>query len=402
MRLLIVSQYFPPEPFRVGDLAAGLRDLGNEVEVLTAFPAYPLDHLYQGYRLRIYQRDRYEGIPVLRVPFYPGYGAGGLKRALNSLSFALSGSLIGAALVRPPDAILVYQVSPVTMALPALVVRALRGGRVYLWVQDLWPETLEALNVITRPALLRLADRLVRFIYHRCDRILVQSPGFIEAVAARGISHNRIIYLPNWAEELYRVLPPDPIFMRAEGLDGTFNLIFAGNLGLAQNIGLLLDVAEMLRDHLEIRFIIVGDGSEFPMLVERARMRGLRNVIFKGRQPLEKMPRYFAAADALVVQLKMNPVFAVTIPSKVQSYLACGRPILAALVGSGAEVIKEAGAGIVCQPDDAQALRDAVLTLWRMPRQEREAMGRNARRYYERHFERRLILTQLDAILNQL
>lgn len=402
MRILIVSQYFPPEPMRVGDLALALREQGHEVIVLTSFPSYPYDRLYPGYRLRLVQRESYHGVQVIRVRSMARYGRSKVNRLLTYLSFAFSASILGPVLTGRPDCILVFQVSPITMAMPAVMIKILRGGRLVLWVQDLWPETLEALNVITSPALLRLADRLVRFIYHRCDRILVQSPGFIEAVAARGISHNRITYLPNWAEELYRVLAPDPIFMREEGLDGTFNLIFAGNLGLAQNIGLLLDVAEMLRDHSEIRFIIVGDGSEFPMLVERARMRGLRNVIFKGRQPLEKMPRYFAAADALVVQLKMNPVFAVTIPSKVQSYLACGRPILAALVGSGAEVIKEAGAGIVCQPDDAQALRDAVLTLGRMPRQEREAMGRNARRYYERHFERRLILTQLDAILNQL
>jgi glycosyltransferase involved in cell wall biosynthesis len=162
---------------------------------------------------------------------------------------------------------------------------------------------------------------------------------------------------------------------------------------------LLLDAAETLRDHPQIRFVIIGDGSEYTRLVAAAGARRLRNVVFKGRQPAAKMPQYFAAADALLVQLKMNPVFAVTIPTKVQSYLACGRPILAALDGAGAQLIRDAGAGVVCRPDDPQALREAVLTLCRMTRREREKMGENARSYYERHFDRRFILARLDAIL---
>lgn len=401
MRILLVTQYFPPEPMRVGDLAVGLRELGHEVTVLTAFPSYPYDHIYPGYRLRPLQRESYSGVRVIRVPAFAKYGPSKLNRLLTYLSFAVSASTLGPVFVPRPDRIIVFQVSPITMAIPALVIKAVRGGRLVLWVQDLWPETLEAIDIVTNRTLLRLAGALVRFIYRQCDRILVQSPGFSDAVAARGVPRGRITYLPNWAEGLYRVLPPDPEFIRAENLDGAFNVMFAGNVGMAQNVGLLLDVAEALRDHPTIRFVIIGDGSEFSALAKRASRLGLRNVVFKGRQPVEKTPQYFAAADALLVQLKMNPVFAMTIPSKVQSYLACGRPILAGLDGSAADVIRESGGGIVCPPDDAQALRHAVLSLWRMPREEREAMGRNARRYYERHFERHLILTQLDTILHQ-
>jgi glycosyltransferase involved in cell wall biosynthesis len=384
---------------RVGDLAVGLRELGHEVTVLAPFPSYPYDRLYPGYRYRLVQRETYHGVCVIRVLSVSKYGPSRVNRLLNYLSFAFSASVLGPLLVGRPDCVLVFQVSPITMAIPAVVIKALRGGRLVLWVQDLWPETLEALNVVRNHALLQLVDAMVRMIYRQCARVLVQSRGFMNAVATRGVLPNRIAYLPNWAEELYRVLPPDPEFMRAEGLDGRFNVIFAGNVGLAQNVGLLLDVARMLRGHPQIQLVIVGDGSEFPTLVERARSSGLCNVIFKGRQPLQKMPQYFAAADALLVQLRMNPAFAMTIPSKVQSYLACGRPILAALDGCGADVIREAGAGIVCRPEDAQALRDALLTLWRMPRQEREKMGTNAKRYYDRYFDRRLVLSRLDAIL---
>lgn len=399
MRILLVTQYFPPEPMRAGDLALGLRELGHDVTVLTGFPSYPYDRLYEGYRLRLVQREAYQGVHVIRVPSIGKYGPGRLKRVATYLSFACSASVLGPLLVGRPDWIVVFQNSPATMAIPAVVIKALRGSRLILWVQDLWPETLQALGVITYRGLLRLVDAMVRVIYRRSDVILVQSCGFVDSIITRGVPTARITYLPNWAEDIYQVLPFDEGFSRAEDLTAGFKVMFAGNIGIAQNLSLLLDVAETLHGHSEIRFIVIGDGSEFRSLNESARRRGLQNVVFKGRQPIEKMPKYFAAADALLVQLKMNPVFEVTIPSKLQSYMACGRPILAALSGSGAEVVSEAGAGIVCRPDDPQALRDAVLALWRMPREERELMGIRARRYYEQHFDRRLVLARIHQIL---
>ncbi len=384
---------------RVGDLALGLRELGNTVQVLTGFPSYPYGRLYPGYRMRLVQREIYQGIEVVRIPFYGNYSKSKLKRGINYLSFALSGSLLGPALIARPERILVYQNSPITMAVPALAIKAAHGGRFFLWVQDLWPETLESLGVIKSRGLLRLMELLVRVIYSRCDRILVQSPRFVRFVAERGVPEDRIVYLPNWAEDIYQVMACDEAFLRAEDLTAGFKVLFAGNIGAAQNVSLLLEVAEKLREYPEIRFIVVGDGSEFPFVRERARRRGLQNVVFKGRQPVEKMPKYFAAADSLLVQLKMNSVFEATIPSKLQSYMACGRPILAALSGSGAEIVSEARAGVVCRPDDVGALAEAVLTMWRMKREEREQMGMNARKYYERHFDRRLILDRLQAML---
>lgn len=399
MRILLVTQYFPPEPMRAGDLALGLRELGHDITVLTGFPSYPYDRLYEGYRLRLVQREAYQGVHVIRVPSIGKYGPGRLKRVATYLSFACSASVLGPLLVGRPDWIVVFQNSPATMAIPAVVIKALRGGRLVLWVQDLWPETLEALGILRNPRLFGLVGRMVRFLYGQAERILVQSRGFVDAVAARGVPRDRIEYIPNWAEDLYRVVPSDEAFLQAEGLTDGFKVMFAGNLGVAQNLPVLLDAAEALADHPEIRFIVVGDGSEYAALVEAARRRGLRTVIFKGRQPTHRMPQYFASADALLVQLKMNPVFAATIPSKLQPYMACGRPIIAALEGSGADIVSEASAGIVCRPDDPQALRDAVLALWRMPREERELMGIRARRYYEQHFDRRLVLARIHQIL---
>lgn len=399
MRILIVSHYFPPEPMRVGDLALGLKERGNEVTVLTGFPSYPSGRLYPGYRMRLVQREDYHGVSVIRVPSFPDYSPAKVNRILNYLSFALMGSVLGPLLIRKVDRILVYQNSPFTMAIPAVVIRSLRGGELFLWVQDLWPETLAELNIIRNPRLLSVVDSLVRFTYRRCARIFVQSRAFIEPVAARGVPLERIEYLPNWAEDAYTPVSADAGFLEAEGLWDGFKVMFAGNIGIAQNLHVLLDAAEGLRENAQIRFVIVGDGSDFAAVKGSAERRGLTNVIFKGRQPVEKMPQYFAAADVLFVHLMRNPVFAKTIPSKLQSYMASGRPILAALEGSGAEVVLEAQAGVVCDPDDPNALREAVLKLWQMPKGDRERMGANARAYYERYFARALVLGRLQACL---
>ncbi len=377
----------------------GLHEFGHEVTVLTGFPSYPYDRLYPGYRLRLYQREQYGGVNVIRVPFYADYRRSRIRRALNYMTFAALGSILGPILVDKPDAILVFQMSPITMAIPAAMIRATRGGRLYLWVQDLWPETLEGLGIVRNPLLLRTLGALMRFIGRHCEKVLVQSKGFIAPVAARGIPRDRIEYLPNWAEDIYQVTAPDEAFLQSEGLSGGFNVVFAGNIGVAQNLHVLLDAAAALRHHPEIRFVVIGDGSDYRAVVDRARARTLTNVVFKGRQPLEKMPKYLAAGDALLVHLKMNPVFAMTVPSKLQSYMACGRPVLAALSGSGADIVARAGAGVVCRPDSPEELRNAVLALWKMPREEREQLGRNARKYYEEHFDRRLILLRLQSIL---
>lgn len=399
LRILIVSQYFPPEPMRVGDLARGLRERGHEVTVLTSFPSYPYERLYDGYKMKLVQREEYYGVNVIRVPHYPSYSRSRIKRALNYLSFALSGSILGVFLVGRPDRVLVFQNSPFTMTIPAAVVRGLRGGSLFVWVQDLWPDTLESLNIVRNRLALGALRTLVRTVYRRCERILVQSRGFIPAIEAYGIPRDRIEYLPNWAEDVYQVVPVDGEFMRAENLPEGFRVVFAGNVGVAQGLDVLLDAADRLRHIPEIRFVVIGGGSMSREIVEDARRRGLGNVTFKGLQPVEKMPKYFAAADALLVQLKGSPPFARTIPGKLQSYMACGRPILAALAGSGADVVAEAGAGVVCRPDDAAALSEAVLALWRMTKEDRERMGASARRYYEQYFARQIILSRLEEIL---
>ncbi len=403
MKILIVCQYFPPEPFRVGDLALALRDRGCEVTVLTGFPNYPKGKLYEGYRIKLYEYEDYHGVSVIRVPLYPDTSYSKLKRISNYLSFVASASLLGSFLIRPHqyDHIITFQLSPVTIGLPAIAIKAAHFSQapIYFWIQDIWPESLEATGLAMEGAVIQIIRRLVNFMYRRSEKILVQSTGFIPKILESGIPPESVEFLPNWAEDLYQPVEPDLELAQHEGMADGFNVLFAGNIGTAQSLETTIEAARMLGDYPDIRFVILGDGANLENL--KAAAQGLSNISFKGRRPLETMPKYFAIADALLVQLRRDPLFAITIPSKVQSYMACARPIIAGLEGSGAEVISEAEAGVVCEPEDAIALRDAVLSLYHMSPQERHRLGQNAKSYYDKHFSRARVIDRLIELMKE-
>lgn len=399
MRILIVSQYFWPEEFRINDLALGLLERGHDVTVYTGKPNYPGGRFFPGYGFFGRVRENYRGVRVLRAPLVPR-GAGTRPGLIvNYLSFALAASLLAPFRCDGDyDAILVYEPSPVTVGLPALVLKWAKRAPVLFWVQDLWPETLSATGVVKSKWILEMVGRLVRFIYRHCNLILVQSRGFVPAIEALGVEARKIRYYPNSAEALYRPLAADAAQPAPETLlRGTFRVLFAGNIGAAQDFETILSAAERLREERDIHWNIAGDGRLLEWVEREIGRRRLGDTVhLLGRHPVESMPRFFATADAMLVTLAPDPVFALTIPSKVQSYLACGRPIVAALDGEGARVIQESGSGVAAPAGDAAALAEGVRRLHGLSRQEREAMGQNGRRYFEQHFERELLLDRLD------
>ncbi len=399
MRILVVSQYFWPESFPINQLASTLRARGHEVVVLTGFPNYPTGKIYPGYRQRLFQREDHGGIEVIRVPLHPDRSYSPIRRGWNYLSFMLSATALGPLLVGRVDRIIVFQVSPITAAFPAVVLRALRRAPLYLWVQDIWPETLEATDAVRHPLVLRLVRRFVDFIYRHSDVILVQSRGFIDRIRSAGVDAAKLVYLPNWADDLYRPVPRDEDLARKEDMAGGFHVVFAGNIGRAQDFDTLLGAATRLRHEPAIRFVILGDGAMAEHYAERARAEGLVNMDFKGRKAAEAMPRYFALADALLVLLRREPVFALTVPTKLQAYLACGRPVVAAVEGDAAAVVRESGGGVVCKPGDPDALAEAILRLYRLSPGEREAIGRAASAFGRTHFDRTAIIDRLERLL---
>ncbi|MGB0712420.1 MAG: glycosyltransferase family 4 protein [Gammaproteobacteria bacterium] len=398
MHILIVSQYFWPENFRINDLAQGLLERGHEVTVLTGLPNYPEGRISEGYLHPKHWREDYRGAEVIRVPLIARGAGGGIRLALNYLSFALAASLMGPWRLagKKFDAVFVFEVSPITVGLPAALIRRLKNAPLLFWVLDLWPESLSATGHINNRAVLGLVDGLVRFIYRRCDRILVSSRGFRERIGKQGVEPERIDYFPNWAESLFLGTDSDSGTLDTP-LPKGFVLMFAGNIGASQDFETILAAAEQLRDRTDIHFVILGSGRRGDWVATEVRARKLEHSFhLLGRKPLEDMPLYFAHADAMLVSLKSQAIFDLTLPGKVQSYMACGRPVLAMLAGEGVAVIEESGAGVATPPGDASALAQSITHLADMPRDEREEMGQAGLDYYRAHFDREMLLDKLE------
>jgi colanic acid biosynthesis glycosyl transferase WcaI len=396
MNILVVTQYFWPENFLINNLAIGLVERGHNVAVLTGSPNYPHGKFFDGYGYLNRQQD-YHGVKVLRVPLIPRSKGGGLRLFLNYCSFAVTASVVGPLLCKDKyDLIFVFEPSPITVGIPALILKALKAAPMMFWVQDLWPESLSATGAVKSESLLAFIGKLVRSIYKGCDRILIQSRSFFDPVVQQGGNPDHILYFPNSAENVFNTTVPvsENVLMPLEG----FKIMFAGNIGAAQDFGTIIAAAKLLQAYKDIHWIIVGDGRVREWAETEVVNQGLGdNFHFLGRHPLEAMPNFFSCADALLVTLRKEAIFALTIPSKIQSYLACGRPIIAALDGEGSKIATESGAGFSCPAEDPEALAEAVLKMYETPRLEREKMGMSGRRYYEANFDRDMLLDKLDG-----
>jgi colanic acid biosynthesis glycosyl transferase WcaI len=397
VRILVVTQYFWPESFRINDLVQGLKQRGHHVSVLTGLPNYPSGKLFKGFGLFSWGKSDYEGVPVYRVPLFPRLQGRSWQLALNFFSFAFFSCLLGPLFCKDKyDVILVFEPSPITVGLPALVLKKIKNAPILFWVQDLWPESLTATGAVKSKPIIKLVRHLVMFIYKGCDRILMQSKAFFDPITQLGIPKNKLYYLPNSAEGIFQSPVKDNADIIESMPDG-FRVMFAGNIGVAQDFETILEAAELLREYPDICWVILGDGRQFEWLKNQISQRNLEKSIFLlGRHPVESMPSFFTHADALLVSLKKEPIFSLTIPSKVQSYLACGRPIIAALDGEGGRVIVEAEAGVVPGAENSEALAQAVLNLYAMSPLEREEMGKRGQVYYKKHFDRQLLLERLE------
>lgn len=398
MRILIVTQYFWPENFRTNDLAMGLLERGHQVTVLTGIPNYPTGSFFPGYGLFANLRQDYHGAKIIRVPLLPRGKGRGIQLALNYLSFALILSVLAPFLCRGRhDVIFVCQLSPVTVGLPALILKKLKKLPIIFWILDLWPESLIATGAVRSETALRLVEKLVGFIYRGCDRILVASRGFVSSINAKGITGDRISYFPNWCEPEYGATHPLPV-----ALPAGFRVMFAGNVGVAQDFETILSAAEKVKPFRDIHWIIVGDGRRLEWVREEVARRGLAGTLhLLGRYPPEAMAGFFAQADVMLVTLKRDPLFALTVPGKIQSYMACGRPIIAAVDGAGGELVTESGAGLSTPAEDPDALAQSVLIMYGMPKEKREAMGRFGKEYCGMNFEREMLIDRLTGWMQE-
>ncbi|MGE3919328.1 MAG: glycosyltransferase family 4 protein [Gammaproteobacteria bacterium] len=401
MNILIVSQYFWPESFRINDFALGLQAMDHNVTVLTGIPNYPNGSFFTGYHaLKIHSED-YHGIRIHRVPLISRGKSRSLRLALNYLSFAVSASLLGPLFCKGKyDVIFVFMPSPITVGIPAIILKMLKRAPIFFWVQDLWPESLQAVKAVKSRKILAAIEKLTRFIYQRCDKILVQSQAFIPAIKRLGIAEEKLFYFPNAAEALYQT--NDATAVNAT-LPKGFNIVFTGNIGVAQSFETIIQAAIQLKEYSDIHWIIVGDGRQKEWLSEQIKLNQLENTFhLLGQYPPEAMPYFYEHAEALLITLKKDPIFALTIPSKLQSYLAYGKPVLGALDGEPARIIQDANAGLVGPAEDPVCLAGNILKLYHLSRENRAILAHNGRQYFTKHFERNKLLQQFNSWLDEL
>lgn len=393
----MVTQYFWPENFQINHIVRALTERGHQVTVLTGKPNYPTGKFFPGYSYLGHARDQFGAAEVLRIPVIPRGRGDGMRLALNYLSFVMNARLFGVRQLKGQfDAVFCYAPSPFTVGLTALSAKRCTGAPLLIWVQDLWPESVASAGGIKARWVLRLLDAMVLHIYRGADRVLVQSPGFVPHVARAGIAAKRIVDFPQSVDPLFQPLPAKASPEQGAMMPAGFRVMFAGNIGQAQDFETVLEAAERLRDHAEIKWVIIGYGRRHAFLAEEVERRGLADrFALLGQHPEASMPLFFAHADALLVTMRQDPIFAKTIPTKIQSYLASGKPIIAGMDGEGARIVVESEAGFVAPASDPQRLAQAVLKLYRLTQEQRNEMGRKAKAYSVRHFDRDRLIDQL-------
>ena len=397
MRILVVSQYFWPEGFRINDLVKSLVERGIEVDVLTGKPNYPDGLIYKGYQATGCMTESWCGANIFRVPLFPRGKNSAIRLAFNYLSFIVMGIIYGPFLLRNRkyDVVFVYGLSPILLAIPAVFIAWLKQKKLIIWVQDLWPQSLFATGYIKSSFLLQSVEVVVRWIYRHADLLLVQSQAFVESISDLAPG-KKVIYYPNSVDSSFANTPdPNLKQLEIEMLDTGFPVIFAGNVGAAQAIECIVDAALLLQEVPQIRFVIFGSGSKLSWLSDQIAKRGLKNIYLAGRFPIDAMPGYLQKAEVLLVSLSDEPIFALTVPNKIQAYMASGRPIVASLNGEGARLVEESGAGIASPAEDSVALAEAILSLYQMPAQQRRQIGENGRIYYRNHFDHEILVDQL-------
>jgi colanic acid biosynthesis glycosyl transferase WcaI len=397
-RLILLSQWFDPEPTFKGLLfARALQDRGYDVEVVTGFPNYPGGKVYDGYRIRPIQREAVEGVAITRLALFPSHDNRTLPRVANYLSFCLSVFLYLTFAARRADILYAYH-PPLTVGMAAAMAKLFRRTPTVLDVQDMWPDTLSATGMLDASLPLRIVGVVCRWVYARMTHIVVLSPGFKRLLIGRGVPADKVTMIYNWADESAIMAAGEtrPALMPD---DGRFRVLFAGNLGLAQNLDVVLDAAKIVATvNGKVDFCFLGSGLETGRIRQRAVDEQLSCVYFYPKVSMAAVGSYLSAADCLLVNLRPDPLFEITIPSKTQAYMSAGRPIIIAVAGDAAALVENAKAGIAVPPGDAQALADAVLEMATLSKEARARLAKAARQYYDAHLSLQCGVDAFDTL----
>ena len=399
MRILVISQYFYPENFKINDLIFSLKKRGHQITVLTGKPNYSKTHFFEGYGWKSDDFEMINDIPVYRANLFSRRNGGATRLFLNYISFAILASFKVRKIKGSFDAIFVYQTSPVTVGIPATFAKNLFKTPIYFWVQDLWPESLTAAGGVKNKLVLGFFNSLTKWIYNHSKKILIQSNGFREYILNQEIPNDKIIFYPNLTEDFYKPLQDVKEYQEFFQKE-FFNIVFAGNIGEAQSFKTIIEAINNIKE-LQVKLIVLGDGRYKETALSLIKEKGLQSHFnFLGSFPPTEMPKFFSYADALLVSLKKDKIFSLTIPAKIQSYLACGKPIIASIDGEGAKIVNDAKCGMSSPAEDSLKLSECIKELIDLDKSKRNEMGNNGRAYYEKEFDRNNLLEKLEVIFN--
>ena len=399
MKVLLVTQYFFPENFKSNDIAFELVKRGHEVTVLTGLPNYPEGKIYNGYGFFKKRNEIINGVKVIRTLLIPRGKGGGIRLFLNYFSWAFFASIRALFLAFQDkfDAVLVHEPSPITQGFPAIVIKKIQKIPLHFWVLDLWPESLTSAGGIKNKTVLSFFTRMVKYIYNNSDKILISSKGFKDSILTKGNYEDKLVYFPNWAED--SILMGNSNYPIPD-LPKGFKILFAGNIGVAQDVNSIIKTALILKEKLDIHFVFVGDGRSKTELEDFVIANQLSQTVhFMGRFPIDAMKAFFTKSDVLLVSLKDELIFNVTVPAKLQAYLCTQKPILGILNGEGAELIKEANCGFSTNAGNSEGLAQEIVKLYGLNEVQRNILGENGFRYFEENFTMTKCIDNLELIL---
>lgn len=401
MKILLVTQYFYPETFKSNDLAFELQKRGHDVIVLTGIPNYPEGKIYDNYGFLKNREQNINGVRIIRALLLPRGTGGGIRLFLNYYSWAFFASLKARKLAKKEkfDAVIVHEPSPITQFYPALAVKRIQKTPIYFWVMDLWPESLEIAGGVKNKFVLNYFTKVIEKFYHESEKILITSKGFKTSILEKGDFESKIEYFPNWAEDS---ISKGDISYPIPNLPDGFKIMFAGNIGEAQDLDSIMNAALLLKEQKDIKIILIGEGRKMPFVQEFISEHQLQDTVYTvGRFPVEAMAAFFNQADLLLVSLKDDPIFNLTVPAKVQAYMSSGKPILAMLNGEGTDNINEADCGFTVPASAPDKLAEIIIKASKLDNEDLKIKGENGKRFYLENFRMDTCITNLENILSK-
>ena len=399
MKILVISQYFYPENFRINDLVFSLKKRGHDIELLTGKPNYPKGDYFKGYSWKNPKMEEIEGVKVHRANLILRKSGGGLRLFLNYFSFIIFAFFKILKLKGNFEKVFIYAPSPITVGILGIIAAKKFRCKSYLWVHDLWPESVRVAGGIRSRLVLGIVNQMTKLIYKFSNVILVQSPEFKTYIKNQNVADSKLIYYPYYAEDFYKVVKKQKNYL--EQFPKGFNILFAGNIGIAQSFDTIVSAFEKLKEY-NTNLVVLGDGRDKSRIQKLIQKKGISNKFyFLGSRPPEEMPYYFACADALLITLKKADIFSYTIPGKLQSYLACAKPIIGALDGIGKKIIEESKSGFCANAENSDELSKILLQLSIFPKDELDNFSKNALFYFKNNFAKDKLLLELESIFNK-